>query len=231
MQKGFVSTWLIVGLVVAALVGGGYWIYRTQVQTNRVSHDQYGMPIFSPSKAPEGNKPTPDTKLLKDETANWKTYENVKYGFSIKYPEDAVMRDTFDPRDNKPTSYLVDIKLETKSGSYAWPVLSLEVFDNPQLLNAKDYFVKGRQPSQDDTKMHDGPPSPEVVKEEQVRIWNVEFYTVTLNPHNGPITKNTYIPKMNKMFKFNFDIDSGNDSQVQEHTQTFNQIISTFKFN
>ncbi len=64
MQKGFVFTWLIVGLVIVALVvGGGYWTYKTQVQKSKVSLDQYGMPIITPSKSPEtNNKPTLEAK-------------------------------------------------------------------------------------------------------------------------------------------------------------------------
>lgn len=89
MQKGLISTWLVVGLIIVALiVGGGYWTYKTQVQKSQVFHDQYGMPIITPSRSPElTNKPTPETKPNPDdETANWRTYTNTKYNFNIKLP-------------------------------------------------------------------------------------------------------------------------------------------------
>lgn len=88
MQKGFVSTWLVIGLIIAVLVaGGGYWIYKTQVQKSRVPQDQYGMPIITPSQTPEtNNKPTPNTKPQNNEAANWKTYINSQYGFTVMYP-------------------------------------------------------------------------------------------------------------------------------------------------
>lgn len=40
--------------------------------------------IKQETKIPETQLPT---KAIQDETANWKTYRNEKYGFEIKYPE------------------------------------------------------------------------------------------------------------------------------------------------
>lgn len=174
--------------------------------------------LISPTKI-QGN---PTIVPTADQTANWRTYINAKSGFFIKYPPDAISRDTFDPRDNKPTSYIVDFLLPRKTEKDEIKMLSIEILENPQLLNAKDYFTKDHQTSV--------APPPSVVKEEQVKIAGVDSYVVTLNSPNGPPAIVTYIPKANKMFKIYFFEDKGNDSLFEEHTRVFNQMISTFKF-
>ena len=45
---------------------------------------------FSPSPSPENPIPTPTPTI--DPTANWKTYVNNKYNYSIKYPEDWILQ-------------------------------------------------------------------------------------------------------------------------------------------
>lgn len=68
-QKG--NFLLIIGIIVLLLVigAGGYFLYQKQV--NKPVATQVSYPTPSPTS---------------DETANWKTYTNTQYGYSIKYP-------------------------------------------------------------------------------------------------------------------------------------------------
>lgn len=69
MQKGFVLPLVLVGILLIGLLGaGGYYFYQTNYSQNT--------PIIQSSPQPQ----------VKDETANWKTYKDEKYGFSFKYP-------------------------------------------------------------------------------------------------------------------------------------------------
>jgi len=64
--------YIIILLILAVLVGGGILGYIKFFKKEIISVTQI--------KKPE--------KVLKDETANWKTYRNEEYGFEIKYPKD-----------------------------------------------------------------------------------------------------------------------------------------------
>ena len=72
MQKGFsVILVLISVLVLVGIVGGAYFLLpKTQTKTT-----QQIVPPITPQPTPTPNQ-----------TANWKTYTNTKYGYSIKYP-------------------------------------------------------------------------------------------------------------------------------------------------
>jgi hypothetical protein len=68
MQKGFAPILIVV--LIALVVGGGAYYLGTKKSS---------LPTFSSSKIPS---------TIFDETANWKTYTNTKFGYSLKYPAD-----------------------------------------------------------------------------------------------------------------------------------------------
>ncbi len=75
-QKGFTSVILIAILVV--FVGAvGYFIFKNPPPVAE-----------EPTPSPSQNQVTTTTSTPSaDQTANWKTYRNAKYGFEVKYPE------------------------------------------------------------------------------------------------------------------------------------------------
>lgn len=98
MQKGNALIFLLVGIFVIAIAGGAYYLGRlTTPKTLSVP-----VPISQTSQS----TPIPSsTSTLVDETANWKTYTNSKYGFSFKYPDDL----SFTPSNNTDKSSEVEI--------------------------------------------------------------------------------------------------------------------------
>lgn len=67
-QKGF-SVVLSV-IIILALLGGGLYLW----QKNKLAKNDYNI------------ADVPDEPIVADETKDWKTYQNEKYGFEFKYP-------------------------------------------------------------------------------------------------------------------------------------------------
>src|SRR2546423_1560041 len=74
-QKGFSPVFVILAVVV--IIAGGAYYLGTHQNTAPATVSQ------------RSDKPAP-TKTVSplDQTANWKTYTNSKYGFLIRYPGD-----------------------------------------------------------------------------------------------------------------------------------------------
>lgn len=74
MQRGFSPIFVIIGILI--LAGAAYYF-----------NSQKALPSHST------NIPTSPSASPNDETINWKTYANPKYGYSFKYPSDWIITD------------------------------------------------------------------------------------------------------------------------------------------
>lgn len=91
-QKRPLAYFLLGVLVLLIVVGGGaYYLGKTSnkpTETNEHSSTVNQQPLSTTSPNTQTmSKPIPSA----DETANWKTYSDNKYGFSFKYPQNAVI--------------------------------------------------------------------------------------------------------------------------------------------
>ena len=88
-QKGFANIVLILAIVI--LVGiGGYFVFVKKSEP--VAQQQ--TPTPTQTNTPVSPTPTPE-----DETANWKTYNNARYSYTIKYPSDWYVETTYSEND------------------------------------------------------------------------------------------------------------------------------------
>lgn len=121
-QKGFAPILVLVGiLVIGVLVGGTYYSGLIKLP----SFNQTPSVIITPSPK---NIATPVPSSI-NSTADWKTYTNTKYGYSVKYPSsiEMVINDKVGENDISfiPKSYLIP-------GTYESPQLKLMVYEVDQ---------------------------------------------------------------------------------------------------
>lgn len=80
-QKGFAPILILVGILIIAAVAGGAYFLGKQA-TPKTSQSLQPITTSQPS-------PIPDEIASSDPSvANWRTYTNIKYGFSFKYPDE-----------------------------------------------------------------------------------------------------------------------------------------------
>ena len=78
-QKGFTPIIILIGILIVALIGSGaYYLGNKKA------------PLPSPS--PVSVQPS-STSSSSDETLNWKTYKNDKYGIEFQYPDSWMLDD------------------------------------------------------------------------------------------------------------------------------------------
>lgn len=83
-KSGAIAPWLLWALVGVIVIAAGYfgWQYMTQKNATPT-------PIASSTITPtKSATPTQTVSASTVSTADWKTYENTKYNYSIKYPQD-----------------------------------------------------------------------------------------------------------------------------------------------
>lgn len=103
-QKGFTPIFLlIVILVVMGFVGGGVYLSKKNASTIKACTQDSkqcadGSLVYRIGTNCEFAD-CPATPSA-DETANWKTYTNTKYGYSLKYPSSLIIEESNDPNGN-----------------------------------------------------------------------------------------------------------------------------------
>ncbi|MDO8498477.1 MAG: hypothetical protein Q7S44_01705 [bacterium] len=84
MQKGFALIFILVGALVLVGLGGAFYF-------GKLKFPQTSFPGNPSITVTPQVSPTPTPKA--DETANWKTYTNTKYGYSFKYSPDSNIKE------------------------------------------------------------------------------------------------------------------------------------------
>ncbi len=234
MQKGQIFIWTIVGTLVILIAGGAYYLGRST------------SPKSSTTPTVISQTPQPIT-TSSDETANWETYTNNKYYYSIKYPTDWTL---FGSGPGQTPEFIAQhfwITLtgpknceETAKHCGHITIRVEELNERGLKLSAKEIWLR------DLTKNM----RPVIEKEENVEINGVMITKISYidNFINGQTSKSTApIPmktlvliKNNKIYEIDVREMTHLSSMVGDYKNTafpewiydslYSQIISTFKF-
>lgn len=190
---------VLVSLVFGSVVFGAYKLGQGQVQP---TPQPTPTPIATPTPAP---------------TADWKTYTNTEYGYSVRYPNDW---QTFEVKEGPETGIRVDFaESESFSGRKYWSWI--KVNDNSDGLSVKQW-VNGFSSQYSD--------QPEVmagITREKEKIADVEAERVVGLPGMTE-TVSVFIPKEKIIYEI--VLQKGVKTLSDEAKQTFNLMLSTFKF-
>ena len=81
-KKGIsTTTGILIALLVAVIAGGAIWYYFNYYLNPAIEKSSSETQISIPEKEATGEE-----EATTDETADWKTYANTKYGFTLTFP-------------------------------------------------------------------------------------------------------------------------------------------------
>lgn len=211
-QKGFFLIILGVLVLLAIVAAGAYYVGTRNTKTETQTQESGTRPTINSQSGITSPRLTPTiTQVLKDETANWKTYTNDKYRILFKYPQGVEL----DTAPGNPTDWGKQIKITFRSQN------EKVLLDVIAALTEEDlWYGRGaegmKEISIDNIKMGS--------IEAEVKIAETD----TTNPEH---TKNDYISTSYwaKVKNRPLLIDYGGEKN-RVSLQKLTQILSTFKF-
>lgn len=171
-------------------------------------------PVEGPTPTPEVVTPTPDP------TANWETYMNEEYGYSIKYPQEIAIR------EDKTQDY---VYFEFPEQGKWIASLSIKHYQNPQGLEPQSFWQKLFEEEKLEAQRKNWPTPIEPLESEIIKIDNLEGFQIRNSAYEA-YQRATYSGKGKTMVAISFYDENPNDPFQEEHLVAFNSILSTFKF-
>lgn len=207
MNKGIAPIAIILIIIGVLALGGGVWYWQQQ-ELQKLQ-----------KQAEEFVQPTQQQNNATDETADWKTYRNEKYGFEVEYPSSW----HFDPFGllsmNGPFS-LTSLPRSAYGEGGALPNGGAEVTiwnTTSSLSELINNDLRGGQVIS--RNLFD------VAGRSVTRI----VYRIQFTPIYVERVVVLYLPKDERLYKFILTYYE-NDPKEVEFTETFEKILSTFKF-
>lgn len=209
---------ILIFVLLAATAYGTYWYTKNYLITSPFQPPVSTVPAeISQPKSSFSNFTNEATPAATDETANWKTYTNTKYGFSFKYPEKfkylAQTSDVISFFDKDDVYESCRKERLQNIGNINSPCLGANFFFNGyQNITFDEYqrLLKSRI-------------YPKDFIDSQGRVWQTDL--VLAETYNFDAVINI----SNKYYSIGFQPNSSFYS-LEEARGFINQILSTFKF-
>ena len=230
--------WIKLGLIYLAvalvLYGGIYYFVLSKKGSNPYSSNYN----YNQTPTAYQSSPTPTT----DPTANWKTYANTQYSFSLKYPADWYVKTV-----NDHPNALLDLAFYDTTDTGMWGGLfnglHIEIYDYNQGLTLSDYvnqqvikpyvsYKKSVDPAYSENQIKtdmltiDGIPAVKVSG-----IWGASNLSGELAKMVTPSERGPYVfaLKNGKLLVWHWQ-GNPDGNQFSQDLQIFSTILSTFKF-
>lgn len=209
-QRGNVPI-IIAGIILLLVVGSGAYYWGMQ-------NTKYRQVNNSEASISKNNQPIGNPTIVND-TANWKTYTNAKYGYTIMYPEDWYV---LSPGNDGVKSVNIQNYEESQVSEQEKKNMSLEADKMSIIIGVYDEPISSNQSLLEWLKSNDKYESAMVGVPESVE--NITFgdkSAIKLNYQSGPFYA---FSNQKTVFYAYFTPDNSNQST------TFNKIISTISF-
>ena len=226
MRRGFAPI-IIIALIAAFLIGiaatVGYFKLKPQPTTTPQSTST---PADLSSDLSAKYLSSVETQVLEDETANWKTYTNIQYSYSLNYPNEWIVKEENSPVDTVTTK----TQIESKDYVIGQPIvgggfipgaktgsrLEIYVSKNPNFKSYEEFK------NFEETKSTEFPLSYFSSQEETTISGLKAIKKIGGKPYMG---EQSYAYTFNKGTIYKIYLTSSTDQQAK-----FDQILSTFQF-
>lgn len=243
-QKGISSIVIILIIVGVLGLAGGVWYYL--VETTPIGPGPCPQDLKTCPDGTQVGRALPNCEFascpeVKDETADWKTYQNDEYGFEVKYP-------------SSKDAERVPIIVGPDEGKLAR--IDIEVYQNKE--NPREYIALEISPrqiyncidenTQDSRWIISCNEAPEIcedgsetkIEKREIKIGE-NYYPATLISRYESIFQKPIISKriyacvrknnlVGKGLSLTFTVNSENRNTIEKNSILVNQILSTFKF-
>jgi len=224
-QKGFAP--IVIILIVVIILAGGVLIW----QHSKTPREKVGVSEKTSPTSTASVKQPKEPSITDNETANWKTYRNDKYGFSFKYPEEINL-------GKGPTQITVKENLNPFKAVFVAYIekpftVGFKVLEKPQGFSNLEGYIKTETENINKVRDSAAPIS-------------AEFSEFTINDINGFTIKTTagdalgntdvgiYFEKIGYLFVIHYSYSKslleGQDPLESSKYHTIQKIISTFRF-
>lgn len=220
--------WLLIivsSLAIFSLAASG-WLFYQNLQLQKQISQLQTQPSPSPAVVP-------GETWTQEGTANWKTYSNTKYNYSVKYPDELEASEDAKLAEQNYMNHLVFFNKYTSTplkdrtmvnGRYLLYSISLGIPINNNNLSLDNWLAENSESlGKEERKkqlneLYNSAPKSIIVDQSKGYQWEYQYNIISLFEKNGTIyqVQSTVLDPLN--------------TNLEDVVQNYNQILSTFKF-